>query len=115
MLHGALQGDAQQIDIEGLGDEVVGADPNGAKWRCQAAKSGHHDDRHIGAIGDDALAQLQARQTAHVQIGDHNINRRALQRFERRFARGAEDAVKATTRKAAHQHLAHRLIVIDDK
>src|SRR5450755_2022252 len=69
VLHGARERQRQRLDVDGLGDEVVGARANGADSGLEAAKGGDDDDGHIRAVGHDSCAQLEAIHGAHVQVG----------------------------------------------
>ena len=70
---GAREREPQRLDLERLGDEVVGAGADRADRRLEAAERGDHDDRHVGPIGDDALAQLEAVHALHVEVGDDDV------------------------------------------
>ena len=39
----------------------------------EAAVRGDHDDRHVGPVGDDALAQLEPVHPGHLEVGDDDI------------------------------------------
>ena len=70
---GALQRQRQRVEVERLGDEVVGAGADGADRGLQAAEGGDHHHRDVGAVGDDALAQLEAAHARHVEVGEHHV------------------------------------------
>ena len=63
----------QRVELERLGDEVVGAGADRRDRRLEAAERGDHDHRHVGPVGDDALAQLEAAHAAHVEVGDDDV------------------------------------------
>jgi len=46
--------------VEGLGDEVIGPRRERLHLGLHIGRGRHHDDRHIGTVGDHALAQIDA-------------------------------------------------------
>src|SRR4029079_6489117 len=61
MLARAPDRDRERLDLDGLRDEIVRAGTDRTDGRLEAAKRGEHDHRHVRSIGDDVLAELEAR------------------------------------------------------
>ena len=79
----AAHRDRERLDLDRLGDEVVRAGADRADRGLEAAERGQHDHRHVGPVGDDLLAQLEAGHALHVEIGDDDVDVVLGQRGER--------------------------------
>src|SRR6266478_5202255 len=105
----------QGVDLERLGDEVVGAAPERGDRRLDAPKGGDHDHGHIRARRDDALAELEAAHARHVEVGHDRVELRRDERFQRRRRRRARLHLEAELAQVGDEHVAHARIVVDDE
>ena len=115
VLDRARQREPQGLDIERLGDEVVRADADGADRRVEAAERGDHHDRHVGAVGRDALAEREPVHPLHVQIGDHDVEVLLVEQLQGIGRRGPPRHDEPAARHRLGQRLRHALVVIDDE
>jgi hypothetical protein len=60
--------------LKGLRQEVERSGAQRDDGSVHAAEGGHDDDRHVGAIRDHAIAELDAAHAAHVQIGEDDVD-----------------------------------------
>src|SRR3569623_283966 len=115
MLRRADQRELELVDLDGYRDEVVGDGADRRDRGLEAAERGAHDDRHVGPIRDDALAQREPVHRAHVEVRDDDVvtaRERAIECLVRRCRpRHFEPAL----RQAALEHLAQRAVVVDDQ
>ena len=103
----AVDGDGEHVDLDGLVDEVVRARADGRDRRVEAPERGEHDDRHVGAVGDDALAELDAADAAHVEVGHDDVEVVGLERLQRLVCRTCASATsKPRLRRPMRERLA---------
>jgi hypothetical protein len=112
MLDRSLEGQGQGIDVEGLGDEVVGPGADGRDRGFQAAECGYDHDRQVGAVGHHALAKADAGHPPHVQVGDDDVEVGALHGGQRLFRHRERAHLESTSTQSGRQHLTHREIVV---
>jgi hypothetical protein len=115
MLRGARHRERERIDLERLGDEVIGSRADRSDRGLETAEGGDDDDRKILASGDDPLTQLESVHRAHVEIGDHAVERLRLRQGEGVGGRHTRHAVEALLAQTAHDQIAHRGVVVDDE
>jgi hypothetical protein len=115
MLDRSREGKAQGLDIERLGDEVVGADAERVDCGVHAAERGDDHHRDIGAVGDDSFAEREAAHPFHVQVADHDIEVLLVEHYKRLAGRGSPGHPEATPRHRLGQGLCHALVVVDDQ
>ena len=115
VLHRALERERELLDLERLGDEVVGAGADRRDRGLDAAERGDHDDRHVGPVGGDALAQLEAVHAAHVEVGDDDVEVLVLEQRQRFVGRRLPRRLEAGAAQRGFQRLAQTLIVVDDE
>ena len=110
----ARERDLQLLDVEGLGDEVVRARADRADRRLEAAERGDHDHRDIGEDLGEALAERDAVEATHVEVGDDGIDALVRgQQVERVAAVRRVPHREAALAEGAPQHLAHARVVLD--
>ena len=110
----ALDGEHERVDVERLGDEVVGAGADRGDRGLERAERGDHDDRHVGAVLGDALAELDPVHAAHAQIRDDDIDL-TFHHERERFVGGR--AVRRDVRlrtQPVDEHATHLDLVVDD-
>jgi hypothetical protein len=115
VLDGPVERDDERIDLDRLRDEVVRARPDGGDRRLEAAEPRQHDDRHVGAIGDEALTQLDAVDLPHVEIGHDDVELGVSGGEERVARRRARDTPEIALRQGELERLAERAVVVDDE
>ena len=115
MLDRARHRQHERLELERLGEKVVGAGADGGDRRIDAAKGGDEHHRHVGAIGDDALAQLEAVHAAHVEVGDDDVEVGGGERGERGVGAVGELDGVATAAEPAGEKIAHAGVVLDDE
>jgi hypothetical protein len=111
---GAVDGVDEDLGLERLGDEIIGADPQRGDGGLHAAEGGYHDDRYIRPVGGEALAELDAVHPGHVKVGDHRGVLLLRDRFERLLGGCVEIDIEAPFLQLLSEHLAHGLVVVDD-
>jgi hypothetical protein len=115
VLGGAADRDRERFDLDRLGHEVVRTRADRADRGLEAAKRGQHDDRQIGPVGDDVLAQLEAGHALHVEIGDDDVDIVLGQRRDRVRAAAERHDVEAALLEAELDEIDHLALVVDDK
>ena len=114
-LQRAIGGDEQLVDVDGLHDEVVGAELEALDGRLDVGGAG--EDDHGGVLIDLAhlLEQLDAGHVRHLQIGD---GERGVGAAEHRHALppvGGQATVVARRQKDLVEHLTDLLVIVDDQ
>ncbi len=105
----------EELGVDRLGDEVVGAGANRGHRGVEARVAGDHDHRDVGPDAEDALAQLGSAERGHAEIGEDHVEIALGDELERVEPGGAPLDLERITPEHQLQHLAHRLIVIDDE
>ncbi len=65
--------DHELLDLERLGDEIVGAGADGGDGGLQAAEGGDDDDGQVRPLIQEATAQLQSVHLRHVDVDQRRI------------------------------------------
>src|SRR6187402_438431 len=73
MLHRAFDGYRHDVDVERLGDEVVGAGADRLHGGFHTTEGGDHDHRQLRVSLGRLLTQLQTAHVAHVDVGQHDV------------------------------------------
>ena len=107
--------DREDVELDRLVDEVVGAHADGSDRRVEAAERGEHDDGHVGAAAHDALAKLEAAEAAHVEIRHDDVEVLRVERPERLVRRRSRLDDEASLAEPESEGLAQRRVVIDQK
>jgi hypothetical protein len=109
---------AQLREVDRLGEVIGGAAADRIHRGARIGERGDEDDRRVGMAAVDRGEQLEAAGARHLDVGDHEV--------ERRFA-GAREAAQclrtvggerdrmAVAREHFGQHLATEIIVVDDE
>ena len=71
---GAADEDFEAIDIEGFGDEIVGAAFHGFHGDIDRAVGGHHDDDRGVWEGEDLVDEFHAAFAAEAEIGEDEVD-----------------------------------------
>src|SRR5262245_2823609 len=61
------------LELEGLGEVVVGAEPEPRGLVVEMVGGGEHEDRHAAAGGDDALGYLITGGSGNVSVEDGDV------------------------------------------
>src|ERR687888_567051 len=61
------------LELEGLGEVVVGAELEPGDLVVETVGSGQHEDRHPAAGGDDAFGDLVAGRSGNVSVEDGDV------------------------------------------
>ena len=115
MLGGAPDRDRERLDLDRLGDEVVGAGADRADRGLEAAERGQHQHRDVRPISGHALAQLETGDALHVEIGDDDVDVVVRDRGERVGPVGERDDLEAALLEPERDQIDHLALVIDDK
>ena len=108
-------GQTQHLDVERLGDEVVGAGADRGDRGLEAAEGGDHHHRHVGPVADDALAQGEPVHPVHVEVGDDDVEVLAVQEHERFVATRTPRGVVTHVAQRGFHRLAETLVIVDDQ
>ena len=73
VLERAVHPEDQLLDLERLGQEIVGAGANRGDRRIEAAERGDHQHRDVRVIGGHAFAELDAGDSGHPDVGHHHV------------------------------------------
>src|SRR5512134_97095 len=102
------------VDVERLGQVLVGAPLKGADRALEIGVGGHDDDRQIGVQRPCPREQLEARLTRHPDVAHHHLRRLRVERGER-FLRRSEGLERdMLTRERLLEYPAYRAVVVDD-
>ena len=112
-LQGALDEDFEPVDVDGLGDEVVGAVFHGLDGRIDGAVGGHHDADGGMREAQGAVDKLHAILGAEAQVGDHEVDGVVLEDAEGAGDVSGDVDVEAVLERGA-QPLAGVLFVVND-
>jgi hypothetical protein len=105
--------DRERLDLDRLGDEVVGPGADRADRGLEAAERGQHQHGDVGAVGDHALAQLEAGHPLHVEIGDDHVDVVVGDRRHRIGAVAERDDLEPALLEAERDQVDHLALVID--
>jgi hypothetical protein len=115
VLDGAADRVRQLLDVDRLGDEVVGAGAQGLHRDVHAAVAGDHDDRQLGVDLEQLLREVDA-----AVLAEPDVDHRGVEVGGARVVEGAGgvarrlDLVTATLERGG-QEVARVVIVVDEK
>jgi hypothetical protein len=115
VLAGPANRDRERLDLDRLGHEVVGPRADRTDRGLQAAERGQHDDRHVGTISDDSLADLEPAHPLHVEIGHHDIEVVIGQCRDRLRPGSKRDHGDAPLLEAECDQIDHLALVVDEE
>src|SRR5581483_11938044 len=75
LLDGALQGELDLVELEGLGDVLEGAGLHGVDRGVHRAEPGHHDDLRPGVAPAEIAKDVQPARLGHADVGQHDVER----------------------------------------
>ena len=70
------------LEVEGLGEVVVGAELEPGRLVVEPVGSGEHEDRHAAARGDDAFGDLVTGRSGDVSVEDGDVVRVDAQQLQ---------------------------------
>jgi hypothetical protein len=111
----AIDGDREGLELHRFADEVVRSGADRRDRGVEATEGGEDDDRHVGAIGDDALAELDAVHMAHVEVGHHDIEVLAHDETLRVLCRRSRRDLVAALAQSDLERLGETDIVVDEE
>ena len=113
VLDGAGDREREELRVDRLGDEVVGAGAHGGDGRLHAALPGDHDDGERGVDAGDALAHLDAAHLGHAEVGQDRVELLGRDELERLGGRRARDDARTLALERHAHEVAHFLLVVD--
>ena len=115
VLDRAADGDRERVDLHRLGDEVVRAGANRGDRGVEPALAGQHDRQQVGIALAELLAQLDAGDPGHLDVGDDDVGGRRAQVLQRSLARGHGIDIEAALPERVPQQDSSVFIVVDDQ
>ena len=115
VLDGARHREEEELRVDRLRDEVVGADADRADGRLEAALPRDHDDRHVRPRAEHALAQVEAAHLRHLEIREHHVEVLLGDEVERALRVGRRRDLEAMLPERHLEQVAGLLLVVDDK
>src|SRR5262249_45170022 len=115
VLDGTLERHHEGVDLDRLGDEVVGAGADGGDRRLERPERRDDDGRHVRTGGDDLLAQLQAVHALQPGIRDDDVEVLLAQYRHCLCCGGAPRDRESAFAERGLKRLAHAAIVIDEQ
>jgi hypothetical protein len=113
VLDGPRHDEAERLDVEGLGDEIVSPGAHGFDRRGHASERGDHDDGNIGPSIAELATKLDASSSRHVQVREHDLRLEMPRRLGRlRDARGRRHFMTRASKPECDQPK-RRLIIIN--
>ncbi len=106
-------GDVQLVDIEGLGNVVVGAVTHGLHGIFHGAVGRHHDHRQLRVAHLDLGQQLRAVHAGHAPVADHQVDVLLLQHLERMQAIAGDKHLDMVLAQGRRQQIAELGLVVD--
>src|SRR5262245_11623427 len=115
VLDGTFERDHEGVELDRLGDEIVGARADGGDRRLERAEGRDHDGGHVGVTADDLLAELEAVHALQAQIGDDDVDVALPQDVQRVRRRGAPCDRESSLAERRVERLAHAAVVVDEQ
>ena len=94
--HGPVDAGRQHLGVDGFGDVIKRAVPDGFDRRIQGIDTAHHEDRNGEVLRLHPLQKLDAADARHADIGQHHVNLFLFQRLEGAFGAGHDLEIHAT-------------------
>lgn len=111
----AIDEEGQLVDEERLGQVVIGALADRFDRGLDGGVGGHHDDGALGGRRARPRQKPHAVDLGHAQIGDHGLERLALEPRHRLDARRAGDRVEAAVGQPFGERLGEVQVVVHDE
>ena len=105
---------AELADRERLRDVVVGAELEPDHLVELVVAGSEHDDRH-GALGPQALADLEPIEAREHDVEHDEIDRLGVELLERLLAVAGLDDLVAVAFEREREHRTHRVLVVDEQ
>ena len=115
LLERLLDDDADLVDLEGLGDVVVGAFLHRADRRLGAREGGDHDDDRLGRDLVRRAQQIEPRAARHLDVRDHDVELVFLEMGARGVEIPGRDDVVALAAEEDLEEFLHAALVVDDE
>ena len=114
-LHGAADEDLDLVEVERLGQVVIGAALGGLDGIGHRVLRGHDDEERVDMVLACARQHLEAREVRHADVDQRHVVRALTERRERLAAAadGMDSVAVLGTRALAHP--ADRLLVVRDE
>ena len=101
--------------LEGLGDEVVGADLQADDDIDDVAVAGDHDDGHLDPCGAQPAADVEPCEAREVEVEEDEVGVGLFGHAQAFDAVGGHLHLKAVLATEQGDHAAHRRVVVDDQ
>ena len=105
----------QQIDVERLAQVVAGAEPHRLDGGVGRRERRDHDAEDVLVDLLGGAQHLDAAHVGHLDVGDQQVDRLALEEVDRGAAVLGEQHLVALAPQHDRQQLAHRPLVVDDE
>ncbi len=115
LLEGVPDDVDQLVHLEGLGDVVEGAKPDGLDGRIRAGVGGHEDDLGLGIVGLHAAQQVDAGEAGHANVRDDEVEGAQVEGLQGRLAALRDLDLVALLREEHLEHSPHGGFVVDDQ
>ena len=110
-----VRDEQQLLDLERLGDVVVGSELHRADRRLdRTERRDHHEVRRLRQL-HDAADQVEAVHLRHPQIGDHEVEAPHARELEPRRGPARRIDVVAGLLELLREQIAHGLVIFDDQ
>ena len=103
------------VELEGLGDVVVGAQLHGLDRRFGRRERGHHEDHGAGRVLLRGAQDGDAVDLPHAQVGDDEVERFALDDLHGLLAALGDRDLVTGLPQHDREELSHAPFVVDDK
>ena len=111
-LEGVLDDQVDFVELERLGDVVVGAELHRLHRGLGRGHRGHHDHRGVGRLFLSRAQDLEPVDLRHAKVGDDRVERIAADRLDRGRSPLGEGDVVAGLLERDGQQVAHALLVV---
>ena len=105
----------EQVDVERLAQVVARAEPHRLDGAVGRRKRGDHDAEDVLVDLLGGAQHLDAAQIRHLDVGDQQVDRLALERVDRGAAVLGQQHLVALAAEHDRQQLAHRSLIVDDE
>ena len=113
LLEDALEAQGERAPIERLEQVVARAELHGVDGGTHVDHARHHDDVLLGIAALHAVDELAAVHPRHHQIGEHDVERGALEDVERFFPARCGLGLEALRAEELLDQLAEVALVVD--
>ena len=105
----------EQVDVERLAQVVAGAEPHRFDRRLGRGERRDHDAEDVLVDLLRGAQHVDAAQVGHLDVGDQQVDRLALQRVDGGAAVLGEQHLVAFAAQHDRQQLPHRSLIVDDE